>query len=261
MSIADELNKVIPELTEAYAAIEEMGGTVPAQKNYKNLAMAIESIDPKPHANAYAILYSPANPDLEWDWVDNASSISAVMSGSSSLPNTKKHTHLKFTEKCQELGMTVLNPIGGIANDITTIEGMSNFVKVTRIGNNFMDYTATNITSTIQSITDWPPNVTTIGFGFLYLCVNLNSPITISEKVTTVGEGFMFHCDSFVGPLTVNTSAVPDRGTTTQDQRLNFSGTWVPAYTTGVTVNGTYASAWKSALPNSSTGSVIRRLI
>lgn len=55
MSVADKLTKLNTDLTASYNAIEEQGGTVPANKNTENLASAILSI-PKGEVATYTEL-------------------------------------------------------------------------------------------------------------------------------------------------------------------------------------------------------------
>lgn len=44
MSVADRLNKLTTDITNAYSAVQTKGGTIPADKNTNNLATAISSI-------------------------------------------------------------------------------------------------------------------------------------------------------------------------------------------------------------------------
>lgn len=45
MSVADRLNKLTTDITNAYTSIENKGGTIPANKNTNNLSTAIDSIE------------------------------------------------------------------------------------------------------------------------------------------------------------------------------------------------------------------------
>lgn len=204
MSIADELNKMIPELEDAYQAIAEVGGTVPEQKNYKNLKTAIESISPDPLANVYAVLYTPGS-DLEWDTVEDANSVRAVMNGSSYWQNPNNHTHLKFTAKCREL--TDIVKIGNssaattLSTNMQVVEGLSNFINVTEIGTGFM-YNSARTSYFLTAITDWPEKLTTIGNDFLRECRVFDSGVSL-PRVTTVGNNFMYTCQELNSPVSL----------------------------------------------------------
>lgn len=91
---------------------------------------------------------------------------------------------------------------------------------------------------------------------FMGGCTAFNQPLTIPAGVTTFSGYFMQNCDNFVGPLTVETSAVP----ASNNQSLSVTSTTVPAYATGVTIDGPYASTWIETLPNR-TSSPYRKLI
>lgn len=197
-SAADELNKMIDELDAIYGALEAKGATMPESKNYKNIAITIESIGPNPYANAYAILYTPGS-DLEWDTVDDADSVRAVMNGSSYWPNPNGHTNLKFTEKCRELtDITIIgqSSSGSFApsENIKVLEGLNNFLGVTEIGRRFLYNTRTQ--NTIEAVTSYPPNLTRINTGFLFGCSKFNYPVILPESVTYI-RGFLEQCSSF----------------------------------------------------------------
>lgn len=115
------------------------------------------------------------------------------------MPNSKGHTNIKFTEKCRELtDITMLGSSGTylttLAADITTVEGLSNFTSVTKIGNYFMG--GSRVQNTLTTITDWPAHVQEIGDNFLYLCGVFNQRISFPE-VTSIGEGFLSNCRAF----------------------------------------------------------------
>lgn len=202
MSIADQLNKMIPELEEAYTAIEEMGGTLPEQKNYKNLRVAIESI-PSGAPNAYVFIYDPNKPE-EVDYTDDAQDVINIMNGSGYLPNNG-YTHIKFTPRCQELNITSIGSNVKLCPNIEVVEGLENFTKVTSIGSWFLSGTGSAQNTTLREVTALPPNVKTIASIFCYLD-NFNSPVTFPDTVTAINTGAFVYCKAFNSPIHFSTA-------------------------------------------------------
>lgn len=201
MSIADQLNKMIPELEEAYTAIEEMGGTLPEQKNYKNLRVAIESI-PSGAPNAYVFIYDPNKPE-EVDYTDDADDIINIMKGTGYLPNNG-YTHIKFTKRCQELNITSIGANVTLCPNIEVVEGLDNFTKVTSIGLRFLaGPSQLSPNTTLREVTSFPPNVRTINGDFLAHNAKLDCPINLPESVTYIGGGFIYNLAIFNSPVTL----------------------------------------------------------
>lgn len=104
-----------------------------------------------------------------------------------------------------------------------------------------------------------PSYVTSIGSGVLFGCRSFNQPIRVPNTLTSIGQGFL-------GGLRDMTSKVYcDAPTTIFDQDTSqylTSGTSDdPAYVTGITLVGSYASEWKEALPDSTELNKYRKLI
>lgn len=212
MSIADKLNNMVDELQDAYNAIEEMGGTLPAEKNYKNLKVAIESISPDPLANAYVILYTPGTDQSTWDYVEDASSVRAVLQGNGNVwSNPNNWTNLKFTEKCQKLDITSIGNSVTLAKNIQVIEGMDNLVNVTSIGSHFMD-NGSSTNTTLTNINSLPPKLETIGAYFLFNCGVFNQQFELPSTLLSIGTYFLGFCNKFNQPVVVpsKVTVIPD---------------------------------------------------
>ena len=70
----------------------------------------------------------------------------------------------------------------------------------------------------------------------------------------------MYECNNFVGPLVCNCPATSLPTTGSNNEMLATNSNTSPMYTTGVTLTGTYASDWKTALPDRDS-SPYRKLI
>lgn len=135
------------------------------------------------------------------------------------------------------------------------------------------------------------PKVKTIGSNFLNGCSSFNSSITINDdcqfidsnflrdctsfaqsfsipsglsmnsRVNNPGGYFMNNCQSFVGPLVCNCPPTALPSSASQKQYiLATNNATALMYTTGITLTGTYANDWKTALPDKDT-SPYRKLI
>lgn len=135
------------------------------------------------------------------------------------------------------------------------------------------------------------PRVTSIGTNFLRGCSSFNSSLTINDDCEYIGNSFlrqcsafaqsfsvpsglymlstgffnpqryfMYQCDSFTGPLVCNCPATSLPTTGLDIEMLATNDSSKPMYTTGVTLTGPYAQAWKDALPDR-TSSPYRKLI
>lgn len=135
------------------------------------------------------------------------------------------------------------------------------------------------------------PKVREIGSNFLYSCYTFNSSLTINDGCEVIGGSFlrnchafaqsfsipsnlsmssglvnpggrfMNDCKNFVGPLACNCPATNiSTSSTDKNNMLATTDSTALMYTTGVTLTGTYANDWKTALPDSDS-SPYRKLI
>lgn len=104
-------------------------------------------------------------------------------------------------------------------------------------------------------------SVTQIGADFLYGCSSFNQDLTIPSTTSSIATYFLFGVNSMVSTITCNAPATVFTGSAAQKKynlATNYSSSSM--YTTGVSLAGTYASDWKTALPDSSS-SPYRKLI
>lgn len=91
---------------------------------------------------------------------------------------------------------------------------------------------------------------------FLYQCSSFAQSITLPSNIEFFSSArFMYNCNSFTGPLTCNVS-LPSA----DNYILATTDSSAAMYTTGVTLTGTYAQAWKDALADRDS-SPYRKLI
>lgn len=208
MSVADKLNSVIDGLTEAYAAIEEKGGTVPEQKNFENLAIAIQSVPQGP--------VDPAADGGEWGkigYLRDGEVQYYVATSSSDLTNLASSTKSR-TFKTLEDGFaitsdnTVSYAMGSEQTStadyfLSACDNLEKFFfspkgKLSTIGQYFLR-TCPNLNCPLTV----PDSVTRINSYFLGSCTTFNSPVKLSSKLTYLGSNFMAYCSSFNSKITL----------------------------------------------------------
>ena len=128
-----------------------------------------------------------------------------------------------------------------MAENLTSLD-WTYATSLTSIGNGFL-YGCTSFDSPITI----PSSVTTIGAFFMYGCSSFDSPITIPSSVTTVGALFMHGCNAMVSTVYCN---APASGAATSNDTFSVNSSDEAAYTTGITLGGTYASDWKAKFPD-----------
>ena len=160
-----------------------------------------------------------------------------------------------------------------------------NLVSAKSIGPNFLQHNS-NFNHPLNM-----PNIEYIGSGFLFGCSNFNSSITLNDSLRVIEGNFMYGCTSFAQTFTIpsglenlGSTSNPNPGTGFMRNCKEFTGPLVcngpvsallptdnnslstafappgAMYTTGVTLTGPYAQAWKDALPDR-TSSPYRKLI
>lgn len=202
-----------------------------------------------------------------------------VTDGVQYLPNN-------FCYSCNNLNTVTLpdtiHYIGGAVFGFTDITSPLNLVNVKSIGTSFFSSNI-NFNHPLNL-----PNIEYIDSGFLNGCSSFNSTITLNDGLRVIGNNFLFGCNSFAQTFTIpsgieNLGAGYNPGTGFMRQCNAFTGPLVcngpvsavlpndnntlsttvstaAIYTTGVTLTGTYAQAWKDALPDR-TSSPYRKLI
>lgn len=122
------------------------------------------------------------------------------------------------------------------------------------IGTNFL------FNSTINSAITLNDNCRFIDSSFMSGCGTFNQSLTLPSKLEYCGSSFMRNCSNFTGTLVCNGPTASSIIPTDNNSLATFSAS-AAMYTTGVTLTGPYAEAWKNALPDRTTGSPYRKLI
>lgn len=115
-----------------------------------------------------------------------------------------------------------------------------NLNNVTNIGEHFL-HGAANFNQDIDL-----SSVVVISNEFMVECYSFNKTLTIPSSATTIGSGFMASCYSFTN-LIVNADTVGGSAS------LSVTYPICDEFLKGVTISGTGASAWLTALTNSYT--------
>ena len=136
---------------------------------------------------------------------------------------------------------------------------MPNLAGIETIGSEFMcDWDKFNAPVII------PSSVKSIGSKFLCDCAIFNQPITIPATLESLGSGFLYASSRYTNNVTLE--APFSIKSSQYEQYQPTFGTYSsdggsPIYTTGVTLVGTYASEWKSGLPDITSGSYRRKTL
>lgn len=146
--------------------------------------------------------------------------------------------------------------------ELTIPEGVSS------IGENFL-----NSCPKFNSSISLPSSLQSIGDSFLYSCYAYNQPLLLATSLSAIPNNFMKNCTSFAQALTLP-ATVTMVGTYFLSNNFNFTGpldlqamaapsdnfslsvassSQYPMYTTGVTLTGPGAQAWKDALADRAT--------
>ena len=104
-----------------------------------------------------------------------------------------------------------------------------------------------------------PAKTTQVGNGFLYGCTSFNSPVTLAGNAA-ISYSFMHGCDSMTSTVNVGSNPIPSLTGYWLQTYLSSDTSNAPMYTTGVTLAGANAAAWKEALPDRAS-SPYRKLI
>ena len=128
---------------------------------------------------------------------------------------------------------------------------------VTSIGNNFLAYCASfNQPLTLSN------SLTTIGQNFLMGCSVFNQSLILPDSLTSIGMGFLVNCYALTAPINLGTRpASITYGSSDDGNSFAVNNMSSPAYATGITIVGTYASDWKAKFPDKNSNFMYRKLI
>lgn len=117
--------------------------------------------------------------------------------------------------------------------------------KVASIGKQFL-YFDTRLNGEI-----YMPAVKTIGDQFLSSCLAFNQPMYLPASITAIGSGPFNSMRDMVSTITIECPATVVATSGSSDNNvLSAYGQNTPAYITGITLTGTYASAWHTRFPD-----------
>lgn len=120
---------------------------------------------------------------------------------------------------------------------------------ITSIGASFME----DCNSFNQSVT-LPSNLVSIGTRFLSSCTSFNQPLVLPGTITSIDWGFLQNSTKYTSVVdlgSLNSSVLTGSSYYMNYFSANFSS--ADSYRIGITIRGTYASNWKSVLPDSTT--------
>lgn len=200
----------------------------------------------------------------------------------------------KFCYNCNGLQKTTIpSSVHFIGQNVyygcNLIQVNFSFDNVLYIGSNFLQGNPNFNTAIVL------PKVLQIADGFLANCVSFNSTITLNDNIETIGNSFLSGCSSYSQPFTIPSGLIDDQAQTApiggqflyncnnftgplvcnisptnlgygstssyKNQILGTNSTTAAMYTTGITLTGPYAQAWKDALPDRTSSSPYRKLI
>lgn len=223
MSAADELNKMIDGVTDFYNAVEEMGGTVPENKNYANMVAAVESIPLGPlEPGDWGVIYYMNGGKEVGLKLQSADDLTALRDQSipeftiagESIPR-ESIVRYAFGEQCTNIGNGFLSDLPNLEELINTqvIQTLGDlafgycpklncpidFSNVTSMGENILQYC-----NTFDSPITLPESFSGgFGYNFLLGCAAFNQPITLPNGITSIMSSFLSGCTSFNQPITI----------------------------------------------------------
>ena len=272
MSIATEITALDTNLNAAKEAVEAKGGTV-GDTGLAGLAAEIATIPSGSTAGWGSVTYLDANNEEQSVTIQNEDEyLSLGNSSDVSLSIGGASFNLKSITK------VALGLYAGYApdyflyncNKLREITGVNNLLIV---GNNFL-YGCTTLDCELNF-----ERLIMCGASFLYQCTALNHQVSFPELHTINDNNFMRQCTSYSYSITFPATLTAIRGsyilsrcnnltsvvcncsvTPTDTNSLSTNDNTAIMYTTGITLTGTHASDWKTALPDRDT-SPYRKLI
>lgn len=272
MSIASEITDLQTNLAAAKTAVETKGGTV-GNTGLAGLASEIASI-PSGTAGSWGTLtYLDSNDQERTVTIQNEDEFFSlcyfettnVTIGNETF-NTSRITSVALGSYASYTGSyflyhcTLLTTITGVENLIgtsnnflsgcTSLNCPLNFEKLYFTSPNFMNGCSAFNSQILL------PELHSVGNNFLSDCVNFAQPFTFIDKINNGGTDIMRNCSNLTS-LTINCEPSVFRNSSSSFSTADVNA---PAYTTGVTISGTYASDFKTQFPNRDT-SPYRKLI
>lgn len=240
-----EIERIANAKGEIGAAITEKGGQVSGTidtyaQAIRNLIVVAGEPDFEANPNAYYAYRYSNTPAGQWQYENQADYVQDMMQGSS----PSSYDYIWFSPKVAEIDQTSMYNFMRWQGSTKMVRGLENFTQVTTMQDGCFE----QCSGLIYPI-ELPPNLTYIGNNFGRQS-SIPGPLTIPAGVTYIGYQFLFDDGSFIGPLIINTAYVPENDTyflSTYDSSSDM-------YQEGITLEGEGAEAWRTALPNLTSG-------
>lgn len=272
MSIASEITDLQTNLAAAKTAVENKGGTI-GDTGLAGLASEIATIPSGTTGSWGTITYLDSNDQERTVTIQNEDeyfllshfgtwevTIGGETFDTSRITSVALGSYASYADSYFLYHATSLTTITGVENLIgvninflsgcTSLNCPLNFEKLYFTSTNFMNGCSAFNSQILM------PELHTVGQNFLGDCTSFAQPFTFVDKIGSGGKNIMYNCSNLTS-LTVNCDP-----SVLNDNVYSFSTTNVsaPAYTTGVTISGTYATDFKTRFPNRDT-SPYRKLI
>lgn len=272
MSIASEISDLATNLASAKNAITAKGGTV-GDTGLSGLATEIASIPTGSSDNWGFVTYVDSNNtehtveirnEDEYLSLGNSSNVSITIGGDTfNLRDITKvalgvyagYAPDNFLASCNKLteitGVDNLLVVGeAFLASCSNLDCELNFAKLIICNNGFL-----RACTSLNHQVSFPELHTMNSGGFMQQCTAYAQSITFPATLTTMsGYYVLYRCDKLTS-VVCNCSVTP-----TDINSLSTNSATASMYTTGITLTGTYANQWKTALPDRDT-SPYRKLI
>lgn len=272
MSIASEISDLATNLASAKNAITAKGGTV-GDTGLSGLATEIASIPAGSTDNWGFVTYVDSNNiehtveiqnEDEYLSLGNSSNVSITIGGDTfNLRDITKvalgvyagyapENFLYYCNKLTEItGVENLLVVAGhFLEDCTSLDCELNFAKLIMCGGSFL-YQCTSLNHQVS----FPELHTISDSNFMRQCTAYAQTITFPATLTTINGSYILSRCNNLTSVVCNSAVTP-----IDNNSLSTNSATAPMYTTGITLTGTYANEWKTALPDRDT-SPYRKLI
>lgn len=271
MSIASEISDLATNLASAKNAITAKGGIV-GDTGLSGLASEIASIPAGSSDNWGFVTYVDSNNiehtveiqnEDEYLSLGNSSNVSITIGGDTfNLRDITKvalgvyagYAPDSFLASCNKL--TEITGVGNLLvvgeaflSGCSNLDCELNFAKLLICNNGFL-----RSCTSLNHQVSFPELHSINSGGFMQQCTAYAQTITFPATLTTISGYILYRCDNLTS-VVCNSAVTP-----TDNNSLSTNSSTAPMYTTGITLTGTYANDWKTALPDRST-SPYRKLI
>lgn len=193
MSVADTISSMKSNILDAYAVVEDKGGTVPPEKNIENLAAAIATLEdagvtPGPYGALYYLSTQNGKTVLRGVQLETEADLNAMCTNSSG-----------STASITVKGITIAK--------VNIVKYAFGSARLTSLP----DYFCYSFYHLLE-ITDMPNTITTIGNYFLSNCTGFNNTIFVSNNLTSLGIRFLANSTAFNRPVVLSNTKLTTLG-------------------------------------------------